>query len=185
MSSGSSSRSDQSPVRATSSKSHSAPQISSFFFEITVNRRHWERLAVFRPSPKRPRSRTSRVTSGLRLPCLIASISSALHIPRPSSANATNGSSNGENETSTAEHWAAMLLSTRSAMADSNEYPIARIASSKVDATGGVKSPFIAAAAQTRCIEKGCNVVAYGSAGDPSTRTSFTPVEIPPCCDSF
>ena len=53
--------------------------------DTTVSRRHWEKLALFRPRPNRPRSGSSRVASGFLLPGRIAATSSSSVMPSPSS----------------------------------------------------------------------------------------------------
>ena len=78
---------------ATSSRSQTAAEVLPSFRDTTVNRRHCEKLALFKPSPNLPRSGSSRVARGLRLPGRMAAMSSSSVMPSPSSTIAIRGSS--------------------------------------------------------------------------------------------
>ena len=75
------------------STSQTQEQIALFCFEITVSRRHCEREAGLRPSPKRPKSDALLLWVGLNAPPKrMDSFISSEDIPHPSSIMAIHGS---------------------------------------------------------------------------------------------
>ena len=128
-------RSLHSEDRTTTSRSHCLIELTLALRLATVRRRHWEKEAVFSPSPKRPKSVAARTSRGLCDPARIASFSSASVIPDPSSRTRNQEREPAQWQSiQTLRAPALRLLSTRSAIAAGVEYPKAR--SDSISASG-------------------------------------------------
>ena len=121
---------------ATRSRSHVKAFTSPFFFDTTVSLLHCENEAVFNPRPKRPRSFKFRLHLGSVLPSLMACINSSLPSPSPSSMIAILKSSEGIARIEIFLALAVIELSTISASALLNEYPISLRLSIKILGSG-------------------------------------------------
>ena len=114
-------RSRHSPLRLTTSRSHARMARCPPGRAVdTMSWRAWEKDAVFRPMPNRPRSFGPRAVDGPLAAMVIAVTSSASVIPSPSSMTATQESRPSQvNSTLMLRACAVMQLSTRSATAAS------------------------------------------------------------------
>ena len=98
---------------------HAAAILFPFFLLITVNFLACEKLAVFIPEPKRPRSPDSLFSLGSLQPILIFWISSLGLIPSPLSTKLTKGSSLSEGQVMLIfDAFAVIELSIMSAIAE-------------------------------------------------------------------